>query len=76
MTDPWRICEVIEDTDHAPERRWQRSLPFRDMEMMIRIGDKQNVGDNIYNVVYNETWTIRVKLGKCTISVVTPIRKR
>ena len=74
MVNPKLDCAIVLE-DYAQRRRVMRGLPLVDLERMIRRGSWHDRSDGLVDILYGR-WTIRVKLGRCLMSVVTLFPRR
>lgn len=69
VVDPRQDCE-IHCEGHGEDRRTLRGLAYDDLVHVVRDGQWEDRPDGKKDVHLNN-WTVRVKVGNCTLSVVT-----
>ena len=74
MVDPRKDCEILLE-EHAALRRVQRGLTVSDLERAVREGVWAPRTDGATDISYG-VWTVRVRIGICTIGVVTLFPER
>ncbi len=72
--NPRTDCEVVPEP-HAEEQRVDRGLTSVDMVRMVREGNWEAKPEKVYDIEYGK-WTIRVKVGRCLIGVLTVMPDR
>jgi len=74
MVDPRQDCVILLE-EHAAVRRVQRGLSVDDLERTVREGSWAPRPDGAVDVTRG-VWTVRVRIGICTIGVVTVFPER